>query len=209
MARTRIGIFGGCFDPIHMGHLILADYARESAALDRVVFIPAATSPLKPAGTVATNRQRLEMVSLAIGGNPNFDVDDFELQRDGISYTVDTLDEFSRRFPDAELFLIMGADSLEQFAKWKNPRQICELATLLVGARYGSEVDLDLLVSFASEDRMKAIRSAAFEFPRIEISSTGLRNRIGSRKSIRYRTPRSVEAYIENAKLYQQVAAST
>ncbi len=208
MTKKRIGVFGGSFDPVHIGHLILADFAREAAALDRILFIPASKSPLKPIGTVATNRQRLEMLSLAIGGNRHFEVDDVELLRDGVSYTVDTLEALQQKFPNDELFLIMGSDSLEQFSQWKQPQRICELATPLVGARHGSKIDLSVLASFVNAARLKAIESAAFEFPRIEISSTDLRHRIAAQTSIRYRTPHSVEAYIENARLYQQVPAT-
>ncbi len=198
----RIGIFGGSFDPVHYGHLILADVARETAGLDRVLFVPAARSPLKPDPPVARDRQRLEMLGLALAGNPAFETSDIELQRDGISYTVDTLESLRQDHPESELFLLIGADSLEQFYLWKDPRRICELAIPLVAARHGSTADLGLLAPLVDQPRMEQIEKFAFEFPRVEISSTRLRERLATGKSIRYRLPRSVESYIENAKLY-------
>jgi nicotinate-nucleotide adenylyltransferase len=208
MAKKRIGVFGGSFDPVHIGHLILADFAREAAGLDRILFIPAAISPFKPDGTSASNRQRQEMLGLAIAGNPAFAVDEIELQREGVSYTVATLEVLHERLAGDELFLLIGSDSLQQFSRWKNPARICQLATLLVGARHGSPVDLEGLRPFADAGQMKAIGESGFEFPRIEISSTELRQRVAAGKSIRYRTPRSVEAYIEHARLYQSAGAT-
>lgn len=198
----RIGVFGGSFDPIHTGHLILAETAREAAALDEIRFVPVATNPLKPDGPRASNRQRAEMIRLAIGGHTGFTLDEIELKREGISYTVDTLAEFHQQNPGDEWFLIMGSDSLRQFDRWKDAARICELAIPLVAPRHGSEIDLDLFRPWTSESRMQEIREHAFAFPRIELSSTELRERIGQSRSIRYRTPRSVECYIDQANLY-------
>ena len=204
----KLGIFGGSFDPIHVGHLILADYAREAAELDQVIFIPAAQSPLKPDGPNAKDRQRVEMTQLALGGNEQFILSKMEIERDGVSYTVDTLETMRVENPEAELFLIVGSDSLEDFGKWKDINRICELAIPLVGSRRGSSADLAQLSSFCSGQRLKEIEQYAFEFPWIEISSTELRERQARGKSIRYRTPRSVECYIQTAKLYVDAAAT-
>ncbi len=198
----RIGIFGGSFDPPHLGHLILAETARGSVGLEKVVFIPAAQSPLKPHGPVASGRQRREMLDLATAGNPHFEVSVIELEREGISYTVDTLEQLARKNADAEWFLLMGADSLEQFGKWRSPERICELALPLVAARRGSSTGLEALAPYVSVERLAAIRARAFEFPWIEISSTELRECVRQHLSIRYRVPAAVEAYIENAGLY-------
>ncbi len=205
----RIGVFGGSFDPVHYGHLILAEAAREAAGLDRILMMPTATSPLKPDGPQAGDRQRLEMLGLAIGGNPSLEVCDIELQREGISYTIDTLLQLQQDHPADQLFLLIGSDSLQQFQRWKDPARICELAIPLVAARHGSPADLNLLAPLVDASRMQDIQKYAFEFPRIEISSSGLRQRIAAGQSIRYRLPRSVESYIENAKLYQPVARSS
>ena len=201
----RTGIFGGSFDPVHFGHLILADVAREAAGLDRVIFIPAFQSPLKPDRPIATDRQRLEMLGLAIAGNPGFEVDDLEIRRGEISYTIETLHALGQQYPDDELFMLIGADSLEKFGRWKDPEKICQLAVPLVAARHGSDADLGLLAPLVDAGRLAQIEKFAFQFPRIEISSTTLRQRLAAGLSIRYRTPRSVESYIENAKLYQPV----
>jgi nicotinate-nucleotide adenylyltransferase len=199
----RIGVFGGSFDPVHYGHLILADMAREAASLDQVRFVPAAISPLKKSGPVATPRQRLEMLDLAIGGNPAFQVDKRELDREGVSYTVETLEQLNQENPDDELFLIVGSDVLPQFHRWRQPARILELAIPLIGARRHSEIDFDCLAAFTGPARLARIREHAFEFPWIEISGTDIRQRVAAQKSIRYRLPRAVECFIENARLYR------
>ena len=203
----KLGIFGGSFDPLHFGHLILADQALESAELDQVLFVPTAMSPLKPDGPIAKNRQRLEMLQLAVAGDTRFAISEQELERDGISYTVDTLESIHVSHPDDELFLIIGSDSLADFGKWKNTQRICELATPLVASRHGSDRNLDTLAEFVSRERLDQIRKYEFDFPRIELSSTELRNRISSGKSVRYRMPRAVECYIQTAKLYLQLSS--
>jgi len=204
----KLGIFGGSFDPVHFGHLVLAERAREAAGLDKVLFIPAATSPLKPGGPVATDRQRTEMTQLAIGGNEAFQLSDIELKRDGVSYTVDTLETLSVEHPGDELFLILGSDSLADLGQWKSPQQICQQAIPLVAARRGTSPDLNQLSEFVAAERLKQIEKYQFEFPWIEISSTELRRRIADGKSIRYRTPRSVECYIHNAEIYRDESAN-
>jgi nicotinate-nucleotide adenylyltransferase len=199
----RIGVFGGSFDPVHLGHLILAETVRESASLDLVRFVPAATSPLKPGGPTASGRQRLEMLDLATGGHPNFAVSSIELDRGGTSYTVDTLEQMASEDPSVELFLLIGADSLEQFGKWREPRRICELAIPLVAARRGARADLQMLAPFVSAERYETVARHVIEFPWIEISSTELRGRVAEQQSIRYRVPASVEAYIAHSGLYR------
>ncbi len=199
----KLGIFGGSFDPVHFGHLLLADLALEAAQLDQILFVPADISPLKPDGPTATDRQRLEMLQLALGGNDKFELSRMEIDREGVSYTVDTLESLHHEQPDNELFLLVGADSLESFGKWKNIQRICELAIPLVAARQGSNADLNQLAPFVTPERLAEIEQYAFEFPAIEISSTQLRQRVANDESIRYRMPRSVECYLQNAKIYQ------
>ncbi len=199
----KLGILGGSFDPVHLGHLLLADFAREAADLDQVLFIPAGISPLKPEGPRAKDRQRLEMLQLAIGGNPGFQVSTQELQREGISYTVDTLEAIHAEHPADDLFLLLGSDSLQDFGRWKDPHRICQLAIPLVASRLGSMAELDLLAAFASPARLAEIKKFAFEFPMIQISSSDLRRRVAQQQSIRYRTPAAVTCYIQNSGLYQ------
>src|SRR5256714_14155156 len=135
---VRIGVFGGTFDPPHVGHLILAADAFEALRLDRLVFVPARAQPLKverPA--IATSKERLEMVRLAIAGDARYSVDDTEISREGLSFTVDTLEGLSAKFEGAQLFLLLGEDSLRTFDRWKNPERIRELATLAGMSRAG------------------------------------------------------------------------
>jgi len=202
----RIGIFGGSFDPIHYGHLILAEQCREQANLEKVVFMPSATAPHKLNGARASDRQRVEMLQLAISGHFAFEVSQVELERGGVSYTVETLANMKTVNPETELFLMIGADSLESFATWKQPEQICQFAMPLVFSRPSpnghNRVDLDLLRRFVDERRFQSILAHQIRGRLIEISSTEIRGRVRSSKSIRYLTPRSVEQYIVAQKLY-------
>lgn len=199
----RIGIFGGTFDPIHVGHLILAEQCREQARLDQIWFIPCARQPLKDRTITTTDRQRCEMIELAIAGCEPFHLKQFELQRGGTSYTVDTLDQVRASHPDDELFLLMGDDSLDSFAKWKSPERICELAIPLIASRPGfDQVDLSPLSKYVDEARFREIEYHAITSPLIQISSTDLRERIRSGRTVRFLMPRAVEKYIETQKLY-------
>lgn len=200
----RIGIYGGSFDPIHIGHLLVAEMVREQVGLDKILFIPAFQSPLKLDYPPIGGRSRLEMLQLAIGGNPYFEVDDRELIRGGTSYTIDTLRELHSEKPDAEWFLLMGADSLVDLVRWKEPESLCRLAVPIVVARGGlPPPDLDSLRQFVDTNRMAMIERYVVNMPQLEISSRDLRNRILNQRSIRYQVPSSVEAYIRANELYR------
>lgn len=200
----RLGIFGGSFDPIHLGHLILAQTCLEHAALDQVLFIPNSRSPLKPDGAVATDRQRTEMVDLAIGGNEAFLRDDLEIKRGGDSYTIETLTAIGEQQPDAELFLMIGADSLESLDRWKSPELILAIATPLVFARPGSgPPNFANIERFVDDQKMEAMQQMAITSRQIDISSTAIRTSVATGLSVRYLTPRSVEKYIETQKIYR------
>ncbi len=199
----RIGIFGGSFDPIHLGHLILAEQCREQASLDQVWFIPCSLGPHKIKGAHGTDRQRIEMIELALAGHEPFMASKIEIERGGVSYTVDTLTEIRQSNPDDELFLLMGDDSLESFDTWREPEQICQLATPLVVNRPGSgNVDLSGLKKYVDETRFQTFQSAVIASPSIQISSSKIREKAAQGKSIRYLTPRPVEKYIETQKLF-------
>ena len=199
----RIGIYGGSFDPIHHGHLILAEQCREQASLDEVWFIPSALGPHKQAGSHATDRQRTEMIDLALSGHLAFKLSKIEIERGGVSYTVDSLTQIVESNPDDDLFLLMGDDSLENFGTWREPKRICELAIPLVVNRPGSgDVDLSVFKEYVDEDRFRIFESAAMQTPNIQISSSVIRQKVADQKSIRYLTPRSVEKYVETQKLY-------
>jgi len=199
----RIGIFGGSFDPVHIGHLWIAESALEKLQLDEVRWIPAATSPLKQHGPVAPDQDRLQMVRLAVSGSSKHVVDDREIVRGDVSYTVDTLDQIRSENPDADIFLIIGSDSLASFGKWHDPERLLTLASLAVVQRGGEPpVDFSVLDGLASPAIVEACRESVVDMPVIELSSTELRNRIAEGRSVRFRLPRSVEAMVEAQKLY-------
>jgi nicotinate-nucleotide adenylyltransferase len=195
---VRIGVFGGTFDPPHVGHLILAADAFEALRLDKLIFVPARSQPLKverPA--VATASDRLEMVRLAIAGDAHYSVDDTEINREGLSFTVDTLEGLSARFEGAQLFLLLGEDSLTTFDRWKKPDRIRELATLAVmyRARPGGGTK-------SSRPSMKRKGVETLSTRQVDVSSTEIRQRLRDGKSIRGFVPESVEKFIASRRLY-------
>ena len=199
----RIGIVGGSFDPIHMGHLLIAEFARETLQLDKVVFVPAAHSPLKSDTPAADDKQRVEMLQLAINANPAFEVDRRELEREGKSYTVTTLQDFKHDHPGAELCFVMGGDSLSTFDQWREPDRICQLAFVAVLQRGGWEnVDRKLLLPHLPVEEQADVEAHFIQAPQIEISSTEIRKRIAERRSVRYQLPAAVAAYIDAQGLY-------
>lgn len=200
----RIGILGGTFDPIHYGHLILAELTREALRLDHIRFIVANVSPFKTDKRIASNKDRTEMVRLAIGGNPHFEIDTQEIDRGGVSYTIDTVRSIKAQFPDAELYLLMGADVLVDIAKWREPAELFRMATPSVISRGGiGAPDWDKLTPFIEEDQLLRIRNSQVIAPQIEISSTDLRNRRQQGLGIKYQLPAAVEIYILENELYQ------
>jgi nicotinate-nucleotide adenylyltransferase len=198
----KLGVIGGSFDPVHVGHLLLAEIAREALGLDQVLFVPAAISPLKlDAEPRANAKQRVEMLRLAISGNEFFDVDEREIKRGGASYTVDTLKELSAETKGAELYFLMGADSLATFERWKSPNEICKLARVIVLDRGGhSKPDVEELAKYLPKPESAA--EQILEMPQVEISSSDLRQRIGAQRSVRYQLPPAVAAYIASESLY-------
>jgi nicotinate-nucleotide adenylyltransferase len=200
----RIGIFGGSFDPIHQGHLILAEACREQVELDQVWFMPCAVQPHKNSGARATDRQRMEMIELAIAGHDGFSLSKIEIERGGTSYTVDTLKQIRESNSEDQLFLLMGDDSLESFESWREPQTICELAVPVIVNRPGSgKVDLSVLQQFVDGQRFELFQSSTVQSPMIEISSSNIRSSVADEKSIRYQIPRSVQKYIEINALYR------
>jgi nicotinate-nucleotide adenylyltransferase len=200
----RVGVFGGTFDPVHTGHLILAEQAREQAELDAVWFIPAPRPPHKDKRPVTRFEQRVEMLQLAVAGNPAFRVDELEKERAGPSYTVDTLAELRRRHPDEDFFLLVGSDTLDELHLWYEPIRLVEQAGLIVMARIGytipgaAEVARRLGLPPESPLRLRVV-----DAPQIEISSHDLRRRAAAGRSLRYFLPRAVECYILDKDLYR------
>jgi nicotinate-nucleotide adenylyltransferase len=192
---VRIGVFGGTFDPPHVGHLILASDAREALRLDTLVFVPAATQPFKVhTPPVASPQDRLEMVRLAVAGADDYSVDDTEIDRKGLSFTVDTLEQLSRKNQGAELFLLLGEDTLAGVDQWRNPGRIRELATLAVMRRSGPE---------GSPVMPIAAGAIAVSTRRVDVSSTEIRERLRAGRSIKGFVPESVERFIEARGLYR------
>lgn len=199
----RTGIFGGTFDPVHLGHLILAEQCRDQAQLDQVRFVPSARPPHKPDAVITPFERRLEMLQLATTGHPAFQVDPLENDRDGPSYTADTLDLLAEREPTHELFLILGADCIPDLPHWYDPVRILRRATLLIVERPGSpRCDPEPLARDLGMNRDE-LRVSSVECPLIGISSTDIRQRITRGASIRYLVPRSVEEYIREKSLYR------
>jgi len=202
----RLGLFGGSFDPIHLGHLLLAEYCREQCRLDQVWFIPAAVAPHKQRQPFSVAQHRLEMLSLAIAGHAAFEICDLELERGGISYTVDTLQAISDSQREAELFLLMGADTLVDLVNWHRPDDVCSLATPVVVGRPGdAEPDYRGLSGLVSPEQLSYFRQHQVTMPLVELSSREIRRRVAGGESIRYQTPRAVEKYIESHQLYRDV----
>jgi nicotinate-nucleotide adenylyltransferase len=198
----RLGLFGGTFDPIHIGHLILAEQCREACGLDRVWFVVAGAPPHKQ-GDRTPLAHRLEMVRLAIAGHQAFEVSDLEARRPGPHYSVDTLKAVHRDRPGDELFFLIGADSLVDLPTWRDPAGIARLATIVVVNRPGmEEVDPAALADLGPGS--KPLQSVTI--PPIGIASKDLRRRLAEGKSIRYMVPRGVEAYIEAQGLYRDKA---
>jgi len=200
----RLGILGGTFDPIHYGHLLLAEQCREQCRLQKVWFVPAAVPPHKQSRTPTEGRQRCEIIEAAIEENEAFELCRIELQRGGVSYTVDTLQEVRQQHPQYELFLILGGDSLEDFPHWHQPAEICRLATLVVAGRPGAPpVDFSGLTGFVSPERIERFEQHQIAMPLIEISSTDIRRRVAAGQSICYQTPEPVRQYVERHALYR------
>ena len=198
----RLGIFGGTFDPPHVGHLLAASDVFEQLALDRLLFVPAAIQPLKASRTTAPAAHRLAMVRLTIGPDPRFGVDSVELDREGLSYSVDTLREFARQFPSAELFFLVGADVLSTFAQWRDPHTVLELATLAVMTRRAENgtQELDDTISLDAELARRMTRVATRRF---DVSSTEIRERVRAGRSIHGFVTDAVAEYIGSHGLYR------
>lgn len=200
----RIGLLGGTFDPVHYGHLLLAESCREQGRLDEVWFIPAAVPPHKQDQILSQPAERIEMLKLAIGGHESFRISEIELQRGGVSYTVDTLEAVRKERPADELFLLMGGDSLHDLPTWREPGRICELALPMTVGRPGSaEPDWNAISSFLSAERLAQLKSHHVEMPQVGFNSRELRFRAAEGRSIRYQLPRAVEQYIATAGLYR------
>ena len=197
---ARIGILGGTFDPIHYGHLIIAEAALDQLGLDRVEFLPANDPPHKPEGSVSPARHRVALVEAAIGPVEYFQLNCIEMEREGPSYTVDTLNALAKTRPHDEFWFIIGGDSLRDLPTWRSPAQILDTAYLAIIDRPGAVYDLDGLERLVPGLRE---RVALVDAPLIDLSATLLRRRVAAGGSIRFQTPDAVIAYMISNDLYR------
>lgn len=195
---VRVGFFGGTFDPIHLGHLILASYAASEAKLDRLLLAPAAFPPHKEKKITPVSH-RIEMLLRAIEPDERLEMTTVDLDRDGPHYSADTLEILAEIYPDAQLYFLMGSDSYRDLPKWHEPLRLFDHASLLVGRRPNSAYDRDELWRELPPART---RTEFVDIPLIEISSTEVRKRVSEGRPIDYLVPRSVQDYIERNGLY-------
>jgi nicotinate-nucleotide adenylyltransferase len=198
---TRYGILGGTFNPPHLGHLICGQEALIQLELDRILMIPAGVPPHKELDEDPGRRHRLELCRRAVDGDARFEVSALEMERDGPSYTVDTLQELHQIAPDSQLYLIAGGDVAAGLGAWREPERVLSLATLAIARRRGtSRKAIDSTLA----DIPGGERARFFRMPRIGISSTEIRNRVQAHQSIRYLVPDGVATYIGEHQLYER-----
>lgn len=198
----KLGIMGGTFNPIHIGHLVTAEEARDRFSLDKVIFMPTGVHPHDkaiPGG--ATPEIRYQMTAIATADNPDFEVSRFEIDGDGTSYTVDTIRHFREEMPAAEIFFITGADAVLEILEWKDPKELLEMAVLIAASRPGYPLEK---LSETTRRLGQPERIQVMEIPAIGISSSLIREKVASGNSIKYLVLESVERFIEKEKLYRQ-----
>lgn len=215
----RIGLFGGTFNPVHLGHLRAAEEVREILGLHSVYFIPAYMPPHKDTTGIASPVDRLKMLALATQGNPFFRISDVELNRGGSSYTIDTLEYFSFTFPDSELYFVLGSDLFSEIDTWRDYKRLFESSNFAVIMRPGFCNDFSSLCPLALKDEFRYYKQEngiitylhksskvlqLVQIDGIQISSTRIRELIKEYKSIKYLVPNEVESYIQTKKLYAQ-----
>jgi nicotinate-nucleotide adenylyltransferase len=189
----KLGIFGGSFDPVHLGHLLVAQAALEELALDKLFFVPAARSPFKPDSLPAPDAVRLQLLRLALAGKPNCEVDSQEIERGGVSYTVDTLRNYAREFSQAKLFYLIGADNTAGLNGWREADVLAGLAEFVAVPRPGGAVAV-----FPPPFRGRTLKGFPFD-----VSSSAIRARIKAGLTIEHMVPEAVAGVIHDAKLYR------
>lgn len=200
MGKKRVGIFGGTFDPIHMGHLIVAETIMDEFHLDKVVFIPAAVPPHKLDKQISPAKHRYMMTMLATCSNPRFQVSDMEMHRQGPSYSRDTLAQLIEEHgSDTEFYFIVGADSVENLHTWNRIDELLTMCHFIGASRPGCMPDMEKI---SHRFGPLAEKIHCLETPELEISSTEIRHRVGQKRTIRYIVPETVEQYIYKEKLY-------
>ena len=222
MADWRLGILGGTFNPIHLGHLVLAEAFRERLGLDRVLFVPAGTPPHKPRGGLVPGLHRYAMVSLAVAGHPGFVACPIEIERPGPSYSVDTVEALAGDWPGARLVFLMGSDTFLDLPTWRTPERLGIFATLAVGYRAGSAFDPEGAAARAvlarlgrtgwrrvppeAAETLAPGECALVETRSVAVSAREVRERLAAGESARYQVPLSVAEYIAHHALYREPA---
>jgi nicotinate-nucleotide adenylyltransferase len=194
----RLGVMGGTFDPIHYGHLVTAEEALVQFALDEVVFVPTGQPWMKQEHEVSPAEDRYLMTVIATASNPRFRVSRVEVEREGPTYTVDTLKALSAENPDAELYFITGADAMREIFEWKDPDGVLSLAHFIAATRPGYD-----LTRFEAKDATRHPNVSVMNIPALAISSTDVRERVHEGRPIRYLVPEGVKSYVEKAALYR------
>lgn len=201
----RVGVIGGTFDPIHVGHLIMAEGARDVLGLRRVVFVPAGQPPHKRSSQISPAAHRLAMTRLAIAGNSFFTISRIDLERGGPSYTVDTIRLLHEAWgPDVQIYFLIGGDSLAELPTWYQPERLIETCQVVAIPRPGHDPDLDALDDQipGASDRIQIL-----DLPLVDLSATEIRDRVRDQRTIRYLVPGVVERYIYRHRLYRERAA--
>lgn len=206
----KIGILGGSFNPVHIAHLVLAERAREALGLDRVLFVPARLPPHKDPAGLAGAEQRLEMVRLAIAGNPAFALSDVELRRAGISFTIDTIEALRRRYSRAELYFLIGMDTVSELPTWREIGRLARLCRFVPLSRPGAPpASTRALAKRIGAAEARAIVARAVAMPLLDISASDIRARIARGRTVRYLLPAAVESYIRTHRLYRGPGAES
>ncbi len=203
--KKKIGIMGGSFDPIHMGHLMMSEYVRSELDLDEVLFMPTGNPPHKQIGILEAEK-RLEMVKIAIADNPHFTVSDLEVQKKGISYSVDTVLELKALHPEDEFYFLIGSDLLPQLKSWKRFDELATEIEFVLSIRPGFDTITkeDMVHEIADLKEDYGARVTVIETPLYEISSTQIRQRIRDHRSVRYLVKQEVISKIEEAGYYRK-----
>jgi len=194
-SRNGVALYGGAFDPVHVGHLRIAELALAVSGIEQVVFIPAAQSPLKSHGAVASDEERLAMLRLATAGNSRFVVDDYELKKGGVSYSVETARQFKSDEPNRPVYWILGADQFEQLDRWRSVDQLCELVVFLVFRRAGHSVEMPTIDAELQYELLDA--------PLLPQNSTEIRRRFAAGDELGTWLTPAVEAFISQQELYK------
>ena len=205
--NKKVGIMGGTFDPIHYGHLILAQNALDTFSLDEILFVPSGTPWLKESTKVLSKNKRVSMTGMAIEDNPDFALSTIEIDREGNSYSYETVEELKRLQPKTDFYFIMGADSLLEIERWKNPDRLMTECTLLVAVRDDCDREgLEKQIIYLTDKYQADIKILPAN--RIDISSTKIRRMIREGKSVRYMLPDQVIRFIQKNHLYRQETSS-